>query len=343
MTTGDSTSTRKPWRRPGGLRGPSSSVLALLAATSGLAMFGTAVDVGLGSPMAAAATPRPIVRGKVASLGTGSFTLTRGVATITVDVTSSTTYTDRAVSAASFATLAVGTRVAVQGSLAGTDQVDASAVRVLPPRPLVRGKVASLGTGSFTLTSGVATVTVDVAPSTTYVDASVPTASFATLAVGTRVAVLGSLTGANLVDASAVRFVTSTPRGPLRSLPRPRPLQATGPGEARLGGGLGRVHGSVAFVPVSCNGGACRGTLRLSVEGVVYLRQGRSTVRRDELVPAGAVTYAMGPGQGHLVSLRLAPGALAALARTRGHRLAATVTILSAGRPSVVEHLELLA
>ena len=333
MTTGGTTSRRKP-RRHGGLRGPSSSALALLAATSGLAMFGTAVDVGLGSPVAAAATPRPLVRGKVASLGTGSFTLSRGAVTITVDVAPSTTYTDAAVSAASFATLAVGTRVAVLGSLTGVDKVDASSVRVLPARPLVRGKVASLGTGSFTLTQGVATITVDVAPSTTYTDAAVPEASFATLAVGTRVAVLGSLTGVDQVDASAVRFVKSTPRGP---------LPVTGPGEARLGGGLGRVRGPVALVPVSCQGGACRGTLRLSVEGVVYLRQGRSTVRRDELVPAGAVTYAMGPGQGHLVSLRLAPSALAALGRARGHRLTATVTILGAGRPTVVEHIELLA
>ena len=201
-------------------------------------------------------------------------------------------------------------------------------------RPLVRGKVASLGTGSFTLTRGVATITVDVAPSTTYTDAAVSAASFATLAVGTRVAVLGSLAGTNQVDASAVRFVTSTARAP---------LLATGPGEARLGSGLGRVRGSVVLVPVSCQGGACRGTLRLSVEGVVYLRQGRSTVRRDEFLPAGAATYAMGPGQGHLVSLRLTPNALAALARARGRRLAATVTILGAGRPTVVEHLELLA
>lgn len=264
MTAGDTTNTngtstngrRKPWLRPVGLRRPRSSVLALLAATSGLAMFGTAVDVGLGSPMADAATPRP----------------------------------------------------------------------------LVRGKVASVGTGSFTLTHGVATITVDVAPTTTYTDAAVSVASFATLAVGTRVAVLGSLTGANQVEASAVRFLETTPRGP---------LPTTGPGEARLGAGLGRVRGATAFVPLSCEGGACRGTLRLSVEEVVALRRGRSTVRRDELVPAGAVTYAMGPGQGHLVSLRLAPNALAVLARDR--RLAATATILAAGRPTVVEHLQLLA
>ena len=340
MTAGDTTNTngtstngrRKPWLRPVGLRRPRSSVLALLAATSGLAMFGTAVDVGLGSPMADAATPRPLVRGKVASVGTGSFTLTHGVATITVDVAPTTTYTDAAVSAASFANLAVGTRVAVLGSLTGTNVVDASAVRILQARPLVRGKVASLGTGSFTLTHGVATITVDVAPTTTYTDAAVSVASFATLAVGTRVAVLGSLTGANQVEASAVRFLETTPRGP---------LPTTGPGEARLGAGLGRVRGATAFVPLSCEGGACRGTLRLSVEEVVALRRGRSTVRRDELVPAGAVTYAMGPGQGHLVSLRLAPNALAVLARDR--RLAATATILAAGRPTVVEHLQLLA
>lgn len=96
-------------------------MLAVLAATSGLGLGAFGVAVGLGAPMAAAATPRPLVRGKVASLGTGTFTLTRGVATITVDLTPSTTYADAAVSAASFTTLAVGTRVAVQGSLAGAN------------------------------------------------------------------------------------------------------------------------------------------------------------------------------------------------------------------------------
>ena len=201
-------------------------------------------------------------------------------------------------------------------------------------RPLVRGKVASLGTGSFTLTQGVATITVDVSPTTTYADAAVSAASFATLSVGRRVAVEGTLAGTNVVDASAVRIVTRTPR---------RRLPVLRLGEARLGAGLGRVRGAVAFIPLSCQGGACHGTLRLSVMEPVALRRGRSIVHRDELVPAGVATYAMAAGPNHLVAVRLAPRALAALVHARGRRLTATATILAAGRPSVVEHLELLA
>ena len=259
MTTSDTTMKQSPRHRSGRGR-PSRPILAVLAAAAGLGSVGAGVGlaVPLLAPAAGAATTRPLVRGKVASLGTGSFTLTRGVATITVDVGTSTTYADAAVSGASFATLSVGTRVAVEGTLAGT----------------------------------------------------------------------------NLVDAAAVRIATTVPPGRLPVLRL---------GEARLGAGLGRVRGAVAFVPLSCQGGACRGTLRLSVTEVVILRRGRSTVRRDELVPAGVATYAMAAGPDHLVALRLEPRALTALVHARGRRLTATATILGAGRPSVVEHLELLA
>ena len=260
MTASDVTIMKEPSRHRSGRARPRGRVLAVLAATAGLGVVGTGVGlaVPLLSPVAGAAAVRPLVRGKVASLGTGSFTLTRGVATITVDVSPTTTYADAAVTGASFATLAVGTRVAVEGTLAGT----------------------------------------------------------------------------NLVDAAAVRIVTRPPFGP-------RPVLR--PGEARLGAGLGRVRGAVAFVPLSCQGGACRGTLRLSITEVVILRRGRSIVRRDELVPAGVATYAMAAGPDHLVALRLEPRALTALLRARGRRLTAIATILGAGRPSVVEHLELLA
>ena len=337
MTTSDDMIMKEQPRHRWGRGRPSRPRLAVFLGTAGLGVAGV-VGAGLAlplpAPVAGAATTRPLVRGKVASLGTGSFTLTQGVATITVDVSPTTTYADAAVSAASFATLSAGSRVAVEGTLAGTNVVDATAVRILQARPLVRGKVASLGTGSFTLTRGVATITVDVSPTTTYADAAVSAASFATLSVGRRVAVEGTLAGTNVVDASAVRIVTRTPK---------RRLPVLRLGEARLGAGLGRVRGAVAFIPLSCQGGACHGTLRLSVTELVTLRRGRSIVHRDELVPAGVATYAMAAGPNHLVAVRLAPRALAALVHARGRRLTATATILAAGRPSVVEHLELLA
>jgi hypothetical protein len=302
------------------------SLLAVLAAASGLGLIGTGAVLAV--PAAASATTRPLLRGKVASLGTDSFTVTAGAATVTVDVSTTTTYADAAVSGASFTTLSVGSRVAVEGTLAGTNLVDASTVRILPARPLLRGKVASLGTDSFTVTAGAATVTVDVSTTTTYADAAVSGASFTTLSVGSRVAVEGTLAGTNLVDASTVRILPSTPIGR-------RPVFRLGLGEARLGAGLGRVRGAVAFVPLSCRGGSCRGTLRLSVTELVG--------RHDELVPAGAATYTMAAGSDHLVAVRLAPRALSELVRARGRRLVATATILGAGRHSVVERLELFA
>ncbi len=224
--------------------------------------------------------------------------------------------------------------LAVLAAASGLGLIGTGAVLAVPAaasattRPLLRGKVASLGTDSFTVTAGAATVTVDVSTTTTYADAAVSGASFTTLSVGSRVAVEGTLAGTNLVDASTVRILPSTPIGR-------RPVFRLGLGEARLGAGLGRVRGAVAFVPLSCRGGSCRGTLRLSVTELVG--------RHDELVPAGAATYTMAAGSDHLVAVRLAPRALSELVRARGRRLVATATILGAGRHSVVERLELFA
>ena len=236
----------------------------------------------------------------------------------------------RALAAASVA----GTLGIVGAGVGLAAPLPAPAAGAATTRPLVRGKVAALGTGTFTLTRGVATITVDVSPTTTYADAAVSGATFATLSVGTRVAVEGSLAGTNLVDASAVRIVTGTPS---------RRLPALRLGEARLGAGLGRVRGALAYLPLSCPVGTCRGTLRLSVTEVVLVHRGRSVVRRDELMSAGVASYAMAAGPDHVVAVRLEPGVRSALERAPGRRLAATATILGAGQGNVVEHLQLLA
>ena len=260
MTTRNRTGLTKGGPRRWSQRGPSASILAVLAATSGIGAIGAGLGLvsGLGTPVAAAATlPRPLVRGTIASLGTNTLTLTSGVATLTVDVSPTTTYTDAAVSAASFATLAVGMRVALQGTSAGTNLVDASAVRILQPRPPAR--------------------------------------------LPARV------------------------------------------GVARLAGGTASVRGATAFVPLSCAGAVCRGTLRLSIEEILTTRRGRSFVHRDVLVLAAAGAYSLPAGSHHLVALRLSPHAFATLARARGRRMLATATILSAGRAPIAEHLQLVA
>jgi hypothetical protein len=75
----------------------------------------------------------PAAAGKVASIGTDSFTITdRSGTTVTVDVSSSTTYEDRSVTSASLSTLKVGDFVAVAGtSSSGT--VTATSVMIGGP------------------------------------------------------------------------------------------------------------------------------------------------------------------------------------------------------------------
>jgi hypothetical protein len=61
----------------------------------------------------------PAVAGTVESVGTGSFTVKdRAGTTVTVDVTSSTTYKDAGVASPTIADVTVGERVAVQGTTA---------------------------------------------------------------------------------------------------------------------------------------------------------------------------------------------------------------------------------
>ena len=246
-------STGATGRRRGARRGRGGR--ATLVAATGLGVLGA--GIGLGIPASgAAATPRPIVRGKVTAVSTTSFTLTRGVATITVDVTPSTTYTDPAVSAATLSTLTPSARVAVQGTVAGTNLVDATQVRILGPSPVVRP-----------------------------------------------------------------------------------PLQG---GLARLGGGVARVRGVVALVPVACQGASCRGAVRVSIEEVVTVHRGKTVVRRAMPVVVGASGFSMAVGADHVVAVRLGARALQVLGAARGHRLGATVTVAAVGRPAVVEHVLLL-
>jgi hypothetical protein len=61
----------------------------------------------------------PAAAGTVASVGTSTFTLNgRDGSTVTVDVTSSTTYKDQAVTSPSFANVTVGEMVSVEGTTA---------------------------------------------------------------------------------------------------------------------------------------------------------------------------------------------------------------------------------
>ena len=154
---------------------------------------------GLGS------TP-PVAFGTVATVGADSFTLTsHDGATVTVNVSGTTTYVDAAVTTPSFADVKVGERVAVVGNISG-NTVAATKVAVggmgghgdgpggsggTPP--VAEGTVASASTNAFTLTTRDGTkVTVAVGTATTYKEVGKTSPSITDVTVGAHVDVFGT-------------------------------------------------------------------------------------------------------------------------------------------------------
>ena len=158
-------------------------------------------------------------------MGSDTFTLTtHDGTTVTVDVSSSTTYLDPAVSSPTFASVNVGDHVAVFGTDA-SNTVIATKVAIGGPGasgghgrpggfgdhdgfggtpPAASGIVKTVGSDTFTLTThDGTTVTVDVSSSTTYLDPSVTSPTSATIKVGDHVAVFGTDTS-NTVIATKV-------------------------------------------------------------------------------------------------------------------------------------------
>ncbi len=128
---------------------------------------------------------------------------------MTVNVGSSTTYVDPGVSSPTLANVTVGEHVAVVGT-ESSGTVTATRVLIgMPPMggrgaggfgpdgpggpPTAVGTVKSVGNDTFTLTSpSVSTLTVNVGSSTTYVDRSASSPTFADVTVGEHVAVIGT-------------------------------------------------------------------------------------------------------------------------------------------------------
>ncbi len=176
----------------------------------------------------------PAAVGTVASVGNGTFTLTtKDKTTVTVNVSSSTTYRDPGVTSPSIANVTVGEHVVVFGTDT-SDVVTATSVAIgTPPTgrapggpgrhgvpPAAVGTVASVGNGTFTLTTkDKTTVTVNVSSSTTYRDPGVTSPSIANVTVGEHVAVFGTDTS-DVVTATSVAIGTpptgSAPGGPGR-------------------------------------------------------------------------------------------------------------------------------
>jgi hypothetical protein len=143
--------------------------------------------------------------GFITSIGTGSFTVLRGHATVTVNVATQTAYGIPGQKSASFTDLAVGDPVKVNAastSTAGT--VNAYAVTVVTTQPhLIYGEVTAVSSGSFTIIDHQKNMKIDVSAKTQYFEISNASASFADIASGDRVLLSGSRTAfTDAVDAN---------------------------------------------------------------------------------------------------------------------------------------------
>jgi len=145
-------------------------------------------------------------------VGTNTFTLKgRDGTTVTVDVSSSTTYKDGKVTSPTFANVTVGERVSVEGTTT-SGVVTATSVEIgfgggmfgHGTAPAAAGTVESVGTNTFTLKGrNGTTVTVDVSSSTTYKDGKVTSPTFANVTKGEMVSVEGTTTS-GVVTATSV-------------------------------------------------------------------------------------------------------------------------------------------
>jgi peroxiredoxin family protein len=184
-------------------------------------VYGTSTGTDTVSAGSVVIMQRPAVVGTVATApasSTGSFTVTAWKQqTVTVDLTGSTSYTERGVTSPGYSDVAVGDEVVVYGTSTGTDTFTASSV-VIIQRPAVTGKVAtapSSSSGSFTVTAWQnQTWTVDLSGSTTYLEWGVSSPSYSDVAVGDQVVVYGTSTGTDTVAASSVVIMSHGLKAP---------------------------------------------------------------------------------------------------------------------------------
>ena len=226
-------------RRRRAVRVASVAGLALGLAAGGSAVAGAttggsggAHSTSTGQPPTGGMPPNggspPTVVGTVATVGSSSFTVkAKDGSTVTVDVSNSTTYRDRDVTAPTLTNVTVGEMVAAFGTKTAST-VAATSVDIGGPGgggpgdagpggpggspPAAVGTVATVGTDSFTIkTKDGTTVTVDVSSSTTYRDRDVTSPTLANVTVGEMVAAFGTKT-ANTVTATSVAI--GEPGGP---------------------------------------------------------------------------------------------------------------------------------
>ncbi|MGA2806385.1 MAG: hypothetical protein ABSF89_18715 [Acidimicrobiales bacterium] len=196
--------------------------------------------------------PQANVQGIVASVGgsstadlcvtsnTESFTVVggRSLSITTVNLSSTTTYSDAAVTTPSYTDICVAGYVKALGALA-SGTLTATSVAILPRPPVqAQGIVASVGgsstagtclssgTGTFTLVGGnpLAITNVAVTSTTTYKDHAVTTPSYGDVCVGSHLDATGALSSGTLTASSISiqpPFVAPGPGGHGGHNPRP--------------------------------------------------------------------------------------------------------------------------
>ncbi len=227
-TTISPASSPKPRRRRR-VRVVSAAAIALGLAVGGGAVANAASTpsasnsssptAGPGRPPFPGGSP-PAAMGTVASVGSNTFTITtKDDTTVTVNVSSTTTYRDAGESSPTLADVTVGQHVAVFGTET-SDVVTAASVAIGNPPggggkgvpgefpggspPAAMGTVASVGSNTFTITTkDDTTVTVNVSSTTTYRDAGESSPTLADVTVGQHVAVFGTETS-DVVTAASV-------------------------------------------------------------------------------------------------------------------------------------------
>lgn len=189
------------------------------------------------------------VSGTVASVGTDSFTMTEsGGTTVTVDVTTTTTYAETgAVTAPTGVT--IGEQVTVT-PIAGTRSHAATitAAKVLVVLTHVIGTVASVGTDSFTIQlQGGLILTVNTTASTAFRENGTKQPG---VTVGQYVTAYGAPTAADPAQIDAQFVVISTPPVPVAPAPGPGGTYATG----QLISGTASAVDATSFVLTEADG-----------------------------------------------------------------------------------------
>ncbi|HXW78218.1 MAG TPA: DUF5666 domain-containing protein [Acidimicrobiales bacterium] len=175
----------------------------------------------LGVPPAGAATvhasstkAHPIVgvnfAAFVAGVGSSSFQVWRAHSLVTVNVAPKTAYSEKGVSGASLANIAIGEKVLVGGTITSALNVVNAETVTIDPFPSVEftATVTALGSASFSVMRGTTTVTVVTSSRTSYTDPGVKSPTFANLMVGQQVVVHGTTSAptATAINAMLVQI-----------------------------------------------------------------------------------------------------------------------------------------